>query len=90
MPGLNFIHDGRRCGRAVATIDGKSASPMNRLIVLSPDFSALKFVGCNDWIHGADARVRVSVVNNRKRFWRIAAGERPLRESFGEYLGDML
>jgi hypothetical protein len=29
MPGLNFIHDGRRCGRAVATIDGKSASPMN-------------------------------------------------------------
>jgi hypothetical protein len=29
MPRLNFIHDCRRCGRAVAALDGKSASPMN-------------------------------------------------------------
>jgi hypothetical protein len=29
MPGLNLIHDRRRRGRAVAPIDGKSASPMD-------------------------------------------------------------
>jgi hypothetical protein len=34
--------------------------------------------------------VQFSAVNNRNRFWRIAAGERPLRESFDEYLGNML
>jgi hypothetical protein len=29
MPGLNFVHNRGRCGRAVAAIDGKTASPMN-------------------------------------------------------------
>src|SRR5947208_16922443 len=29
MSWLNFIYDRRRCGRAVAAIDGKGASPMN-------------------------------------------------------------
>jgi hypothetical protein len=32
-------------------------------IVFGPDFSALKFIGCNDWIHGAEARVWPGTVN---------------------------
>jgi hypothetical protein len=56
FPGLDLINDRGRRRCAVATVDRKGASPMNRLIVLGPDFSALKFVGCDDWIDPAEAR----------------------------------
>ena len=49
----------------MAAIHGESTSAMNRLIVLGSDFSALKFIRCNDWIHGVEARVWLSIVNER-------------------------
>ena len=48
---LDLIDDSGRRGRAVSAIDRESTSPMNGLVIFRPDFSAFKFIGCNDWIH---------------------------------------
>src|SRR5437588_5031906 len=48
---LNLVHNRRRCSRAVSAIHRKCASPVNRLVIFSPDFSAFQFIGCNNGIH---------------------------------------
>jgi hypothetical protein len=93
FPRLDLINDRRRRGRAVATVNGESTGPMNRVIVLSPDFSALKFIRCNDWIHEVEAKVWLFLVNNRNASGALqltSALGGPLRKGFGEHFGHML
>ena len=49
---------------------------MYGLIIFRPDFGALEFIGCNNWIHGAEGRFYCVRVNDERVLNAIAADTR--------------
>ena len=35
----------------MSAVGREGAGPMHGLIIFRPDFGALEFIGCNNWIH---------------------------------------